>query len=200
MNRQEKPQSSRNDDFDAAVLLLDDYTKTLEALILRLEISHQAGKFSAKPNKSKSSLLEGHAALVNSNWCDTFMLQRLQLAYERTEKLVLGDRELQDMCAENYMLSNKVLKIKEELEEARETILKLQEEHHRSVEKGDTLEEEDDDRSKFSPEEHKFWLQEEQQKLKVLNNIFLQLIISSDVDWSQDYHLRMLVEKISKFL
>lgn len=199
MNRQDKPKSLRNDDLDAAVLSLDDYTKTLEALILRLEIS-QAGKVAAKPIKSKSSLLEGHAALVNSNWCDTVMLQRLQLAYERTEKLVLGDRELQDMCAENYMLSNKVLKIKEELEEAKETILKLQEQHHRSAEEGDALEETEDDGREFSPEKYKFWLQAEQHKLKVLNNVFLQLIVSSEVDWSQDYHLRMLVDKISKFL
>lgn len=200
MNRQHESESSRNGELDAAVLSLDDYTRTLEALILRLEMNHRASKFAAKPMKSKSSLLEGHAALVNSIWCDTLMLQRLQLAYERTEKLVSRDRELRDLCAENYMLSKEVLKIKKELEEARESVLKMQEKHHRSVEKEVALEGKEDHGSKFSPEEYKLRLRIEQHKLKVLNNAFLQLIISSENGWAEDYHLRMLVEKISEFL
>lgn len=112
MSRQDGSKSSQDEDFDAA-LSLNDYTKTLQALILRLKRSRQACKIAAKPIKSKSSLLEGHVELVNSDWCDTFMLQSLQLAYERTEKLYLGDRELQDLCTENYTLSNEVLTIKE---------------------------------------------------------------------------------------
>lgn len=199
MSRQDGSKSSQDEDFDAA-LSLNDYTKTLQALILRLKRSRQACKIAAKPIKSKSSLLEGHVELVNSDWCDTFMLQSLQLAYERTEKLYLGDRELQDLCTENYTLSNEVLTIKEELEEARETILTLQEKHHRSVEKEAFMEGKEDDGSKFLPDEHRFWLEVEQHKLKVLNNVFLQLIISSEVNWAQDCHLLMLVEKISKFL
>lgn len=62
------------------------------------------------------------------------------------------------------------------------------------------MEGKEDDGSKFLPDEHRFWLEVEQHKLKVLNNVFLQLIISSEVNWAQDCHLLMLVEKISKFL
>lgn len=191
--------SSRDHVDDGATLPVHEYIKTLEELILRLKTDHEARRSAADSAESEPALLEEHAASINNFTTDLASLQSLQLADKQVELLIEEDNELLAISAENQRICEEVMKKRQELEEANATISKLKSSYHSYIDKKFSSNRRLDQGGKPSVENERK-LQKERHKLKVLNNILLQVLTSSTIDWAKHERLVELLDEISKFL
>lgn len=199
MNGSSSSGSSRDRVDDRAGMSIHDYIRTLEELILRLKIDHEARRMAPGSAESEHALLEEHAASINSFTTDLSLLQGLQLADEQVALLIEEDSELLALCAENHQICEEVMQKKQELEKANDTISKLKTAYHSHIEEKFSSNKKSDQGGNLSSEEERK-LKEEQQRFKVLNNIFLQVVTSSGMDWSKCENLTKLLDEVSQFL
>lgn len=191
--------SSRDQVDDGAISPVHEYIKTLEELVLRLKTDHEARRSAPDSAESEPALLEEHAASINNFTTDLALLQSLQLADKQVELLIEEDNELLALCAENQRICEEVMKKRQELEEANANISKLKSAYHSYIDKKFSSNRRLDQGGKPSVE-NKRKLQKERHKLKVLNNILLQVLTSSTIDWAKHERLVELLDEISKFL
>ncbi|KAL1435381.1 hypothetical protein MTO96_000060 [Rhipicephalus appendiculatus] len=199
MSGSSSPGSSRGQVDDAALLPIDEYIKTLEELVLRLKTDHEARRLAPDSAESEPALLEEHAASINNFTTDLSLLQSLQLADEQVKLLMEEDSELLDLCAENQRICKEVIKKRQALDKANATISKLKSVYHSCIDRRFSSNTKPDRGGKPSLKENRE-LQDERHKLKVLNNVLLQVITSAGIDWAKNEQLVGLLNKISKFL
>lgn len=135
-------------------------------------------------------------------------LKSLQLSNEEY-KIVFEDEpdefhsHLMKLLGTNDELVQQIAEERQKLEEAKAALESVKEEYeHVKAEIRDTSRAEERKpkrrRPLTAPQEKE--LKEELEKLRILNNILLQLIITSEQDWAEDGTLRRLVEKCSKYI
>lgn len=185
---------------DVGLLSIHDYIKTLEELILRHKIDHEA-RTSASTGTAESEhmLLEEHVANISNFTTELSLLQSLQLADEQVNLLLKTDSELMALCAENQRRCKEVIKKQQELDKANATIRKLKSAYHSCIGEKFSSKKMLDQGGKHSVEEERK-LQEEQHKLKVINSILVQVVTSSGFNWAQNEHLTKLLDEISQFV
>ncbi|KAL3233306.1 hypothetical protein MRX96_022937 [Rhipicephalus microplus] len=129
---------------------------------------------------------------------------RLQLADEQVKLLKEEDSELLGLCAENQRICEEIIKKRQELDKANATISNLKSVYHSCIDKkfscNKFLSNKQQDRAGKSSLKEKRKLQDEQHKLKVLNNTLLQVITSAGIDWAKNEQLVGLLNTISEFL
>ncbi|XP_065312329.1 uncharacterized protein [Dermacentor albipictus] len=127
-------ESSSDEINDGVLSSIHDYIKTLEELILRLKIDHEARKSaSTGALESEHMLLEEHVANINSFASESSLRPSLQLAHEQVNLLLEVDSlssEVMAICAENQRICKEVMKKQQELDKANATIRKLKTAYH----------------------------------------------------------------------
>lgn len=184
---------------DETLFPIYDYIRTLEELVLRLKTDNQARRLAPDAVEREPALFEEHAASVNNFTADLLLLQSLQLADEQVKLLKEEDSELLGLCAENQRICEEIIKKRQELDKANATISNLKSVYHSCIDKKFSSNKQQDRAGKSSLKE-KRKLQDEQHKLKVLNNTLLQVITSAGIDWAKNEQLVGLLNTISEFL
>lgn len=114
------------------------------------------------------------------------------------------DSELLGLCAENQRICEEIIKKRQELDKANATISNLKSVYHSCIDKKFSSNKfssnKQQDRAGKSSLKEKRKLQDEQHKLKVLNNTLLQVITSAGIDWAKNEQLVGLLNRISEFL
>lgn len=196
--------SSREQVDDEPLFPIYDYIRTLEELVLRLKTDNQARRLAPDAVEREPALFEEHAASVNNFTADLLLLQSLQLADEQVKLLKEEDSELLGLCAENQRICEEIIKKRQELDKANATISNLKSVYHSCIDKkfscNKFLSNKQQDRAGKSSLKEKRKLQDEQHKLKVLNNTLLQVITSAGIDWAKNEQLVGLLNTISEFL
>lgn len=192
--------SSREQVDDEPLFPIYDYIRTLEELVLRLKTDNQARRLAPDAVEREPALFEEHAASVNNFTADLLLLQSLQLADEQVKLLKEEDSELLGLCAENQRICEEIIKKRQELDKANATISNLKSVYHSCIDKKKFSSNKQQDRAGKSSLKEKRKLQDEQHKLKVLNNTLLQVITSAGIDWAKNEQLVGLLNRISEFL
>ncbi|XP_064475095.1 golgin subfamily A member 6-like protein 10 [Ornithodoros turicata] len=189
------------------VQTLCDYVDALRSKTQNIEREIKKSEVDVGAEDTEQGLDAQYRTAMAEYTAQELALSSLQLSNEQYKvTFEEGPSEFQiwllKLMKENERLKQEYLEEQQKLCEEKAKLEELRQQHKRLAEERKAVEEREREceHGADAPPSEERHLKEELEKLRILNNVTLQLILSSNADWATDTELRDIVEGCSKLL